>query len=78
MKTKLFLISLLSVILYGKGFSQCTPSAGTDTSVCGQTYNLQGTLSQPGSTALWTSDYTGTLFTDDTQPVTSVWIPNYT
>ncbi len=75
MKT-LFVFLIVFALFYNNLIAQCTPNAGNDTTICGNTFVLNGTLSQPGSTALWTSDFPGTVFSDSTQPVTSVIIPS--
>ena len=58
--------------------SQCAPYAGINDTACGQTYLLQGNLSQPGSVSLWTTSSPGVLFVDATQTSTEVFIPGFT
>ncbi len=75
---KILLINLFfSIILCHNVIAQCTTNAGIDEVACGQTFFLQGGLSQPGSTAFWTTTYPGVVFNDPTQPATSVYIPAY-
>ena len=49
-------------------YQQPQTVAGNDTNICANTYTLQGALTTPGSTGLWTSSPAGLNFTDNTNP----------
>ena len=68
---------IVSTLFWNNVYSQCSPTAGLDANACGYTYDLQGILSQPGSTALWTSSYPGSFFVDASEPSTTVIIPSF-
>ncbi|OFX28269.1 MAG: hypothetical protein A2X08_05655 [Bacteroidetes bacterium GWA2_32_17] len=75
---KTYLICFIVLTLnYNNIIAQCAPNAGLDDTTCGQTYTLQGSISQSGSTVLWTS-LNGAVFSDSSQLVTNVFIPAYT
>ncbi len=73
---KLFITSLLSLLISINIFAQCMPDAGPDDSACGYgQYTFNGTLGDVNSTCTWTTNCPSYNFANPNDPNTDVIVP---